>query len=331
MGDRRGIEGMGDTGGLGGGRGSQGSVVVLKGHEAMGGTKEIRERGGDMGQWGYWGAQGNGVIGELGVCGGVAVLGGHGAMREGMERGDIGEHGAMRGTGRSGGSTGQWGGVRWGGLCDHGALGSRATGQCGHRETGRPYEGRWGVEISQPRFPQGCQGPSPTPAALRGGRHGQDDAAGVVPRPHSRVPGECRLGAAGGSGGGSGDGLTPLSAQNVDVQNFSGSWGSGLAFCALLHSFFPDAFDFATLEPNARRDNFALAFATAECVSSAPAPRSPRPSPAPVTAVSSPVESGRAVPRCWRWRTWCGCRCPTPSACTRTCRSCTAAWWPRGL
>ncbi|XP_014113352.1 PREDICTED: smoothelin-like protein 1 [Pseudopodoces humilis] len=51
---------------------------------------------------------------------------------------------------------------------------------------------------------------------------------------------------------------------HVDVQNFSGSWGSGLAFCALLHSFFPDAFDFAALEPNARRENFALAFATAE-------------------------------------------------------------------
>ncbi|NWZ14155.1 SMTL1 protein, partial [Agelaius phoeniceus] len=67
---------------------------------------------------------------------------------------------------------------------------------------------------------------------------------------------------------------------NVDVQNFSGSWGSGLAFCALLHSFFPDAFDFAALEPNARRDNFALAFATAECVSAAPAPRSRRPPPA---------------------------------------------------
>lgn len=61
----------------------------------------------------------------------------------------------------------------------------------------------------------------------------------------------------------------------MDVQNFSGSWGSGLAFCALLHSFFPDAFDFATLEPNARRDNFALAFATAECVSSAPPPLGP--------------------------------------------------------
>ena len=50
----------------------------------------------------------------------------------------------------------------------------------------------------------------------------------------------------------------------MDVQNFSGSWGSGLAFCALLHSFFPDAFDYGSLEPGARRHNFALAFATAE-------------------------------------------------------------------
>lgn len=59
--------------------------------------------------------------------------------------------------------------------------------------------------------------------------------------------------------------LTPLPPrQHVDVQNFSGSWGSGLAFCALLHSFFPDAFDYGSLEPGARRHNFALAFATAE-------------------------------------------------------------------
>ncbi|NWX11694.1 SMTL1 protein, partial [Aegotheles bennettii] len=54
------------------------------------------------------------------------------------------------------------------------------------------------------------------------------------------------------------------SYQHVEVQNFSSSWGSGLAFCALLHSFFPDAFDFAALDPCARRDNFTLAFATAE-------------------------------------------------------------------
>ncbi|NXK27392.1 SMTL1 protein, partial [Arenaria interpres] len=52
--------------------------------------------------------------------------------------------------------------------------------------------------------------------------------------------------------------------QHVDVQNFSGSWGSGLAFCALLHSFFPDAFDYGSLDPAARRHNFTLAFDTAE-------------------------------------------------------------------
>ncbi|NXY51931.1 SMTL1 protein, partial [Ceuthmochares aereus] len=52
--------------------------------------------------------------------------------------------------------------------------------------------------------------------------------------------------------------------QHVEVQNFAGSWGSGLAFCALLHSFFPDAFDYAALQPAERRHNFTLAFATAE-------------------------------------------------------------------
>ncbi|NXP83218.1 SMTL1 protein, partial [Ramphastos sulfuratus] len=52
--------------------------------------------------------------------------------------------------------------------------------------------------------------------------------------------------------------------QHVEVQNFSGSWGSGLAFCALLHSFFPDAFDYNALDPSNRQHNFALAFATAE-------------------------------------------------------------------
>uniref|UniRef100_A0A8B9TFU4 Calponin-homology (CH) domain-containing protein n=2 Tax=Anas TaxID=8835 RepID=A0A8B9TFU4_ANAPL len=52
--------------------------------------------------------------------------------------------------------------------------------------------------------------------------------------------------------------------QHVDIQNFTGSWGSGLAFCALIHSFFPDAFDYGSLQPQERRHNFTLAFATAE-------------------------------------------------------------------
>ncbi|XP_033612497.1 smoothelin-like protein 1 [Fukomys damarensis] len=51
---------------------------------------------------------------------------------------------------------------------------------------------------------------------------------------------------------------------HVDVQNFSSSWSSGMAFCALIHKFFPDAFDYAALDPAARRHNFTLAFSTAE-------------------------------------------------------------------
>nr|XP_031546949.1 LOW QUALITY PROTEIN: smoothelin-like protein 1 [Vicugna pacos] len=52
--------------------------------------------------------------------------------------------------------------------------------------------------------------------------------------------------------------------EHVDIQNFSSSWSSGMAFCALIHKFFPDAFDYAELDPANRRHNFTLAFSTAE-------------------------------------------------------------------
>ncbi|XP_023561872.1 smoothelin-like protein 1 isoform X1 [Octodon degus] len=52
--------------------------------------------------------------------------------------------------------------------------------------------------------------------------------------------------------------------EHVDIQNFSASWSSGMAFCALIHKFFPDAFDYAALDPAQRRHNFTLAFSTAE-------------------------------------------------------------------
>lgn len=54
--------------------------------------------------------------------------------------------------------------------------------------------------------------------------------------------------------------------ENVEIQNFSSSWSDGMAFCALVHSFFPDAFDFSQLAPQNRRQNFELAFAAAECL-----------------------------------------------------------------
>ncbi|XP_076972336.1 smoothelin-like protein 1 [Tamandua tetradactyla] len=52
--------------------------------------------------------------------------------------------------------------------------------------------------------------------------------------------------------------------EHVDIQNFSSSWSSGMAFCALIHKFFPDAFDYNELDPKQRRHNFTLAFSTAE-------------------------------------------------------------------
>ncbi|XP_072249168.1 smoothelin, like [Leuresthes tenuis] len=52
--------------------------------------------------------------------------------------------------------------------------------------------------------------------------------------------------------------------QNIDIQNFSSSWSDGMAFCALVHSFFPTEFDYSSLSPANRKHNFELAFGTAE-------------------------------------------------------------------
>jgi len=60
-----------------------------------------------------------------------------------------------------------------------------------------------------------------------------------------------------------------LFPQNVNIQNFSSSWSNGMAFCALVHSFFPDAFDYDSLSPSNRRQNFEVAFSAAEWVHTA--------------------------------------------------------------
>lgn len=50
----------------------------------------------------------------------------------------------------------------------------------------------------------------------------------------------------------------------IDIQNFSSSWSNGMAFCALIHSFFPESFDYNELNPSNRKHNFELAFGMAE-------------------------------------------------------------------
>ncbi|NXF37994.1 SMTN protein, partial [Nyctibius bracteatus] len=58
--------------------------------------------------------------------------------------------------------------------------------------------------------------------------------------------------------------VTLLPSQHVDIQNFSSSWSDGMAFCALVHNFFPEAFDYSQLTPQNRRHNFEVAFSSAE-------------------------------------------------------------------
>lgn len=54
------------------------------------------------------------------------------------------------------------------------------------------------------------------------------------------------------------------SYKGIKIENFSTSWNDGMAFCALIHHFYPEAFDFDKLDPKNRRYNFDLAFRTAD-------------------------------------------------------------------
>lgn len=50
----------------------------------------------------------------------------------------------------------------------------------------------------------------------------------------------------------------------ISITNFSTCWNDGLAFCALIHVFYPEAFDWSSLKPENRRYNFTLGFQAAE-------------------------------------------------------------------
>jgi len=58
--------------------------------------------------------------------------------------------------------------------------------------------------------------------------------------------------------------------ENVKIENFTNSWSNGLAFCALIHHFFPQAFDFSKLSGENRKQNFELAFQTGERLAGIP-------------------------------------------------------------
>ena len=52
----------------------------------------------------------------------------------------------------------------------------------------------------------------------------------------------------------------------IPMTNFSTCWNDGLAFCALIHVFYPDNFDWSALDAQNRRHNFTLGFDKAEYV-----------------------------------------------------------------
>merc|ERR1712020_759304 len=54
---------------------------------------------------------------------------------------------------------------------------------------------------------------------------------------------------------------------NVNITDFTQSWADGRAFCALIHNFFPNAFDYRALKIDSPRDrlkNYEVAFVTGE-------------------------------------------------------------------
>jgi len=58
---------------------------------------------------------------------------------------------------------------------------------------------------------------------------------------------------------------------HINITNYTKSWCDGMAFCALIHHFYPDAFDYSKLDPKNRRENFDLAFRIAEQMGDIPA------------------------------------------------------------
>ena len=54
--------------------------------------------------------------------------------------------------------------------------------------------------------------------------------------------------------------------KNIEIKNFSSSFGNGLAFCALVHRFIPNVIDFDSLKVENKRDNLELAFKIAKYV-----------------------------------------------------------------
>ena len=52
--------------------------------------------------------------------------------------------------------------------------------------------------------------------------------------------------------------------QGIRVENFTSCWADGTTFCALIHNFFPNAFDFKSINKSNRKQNYDIAFKAGE-------------------------------------------------------------------
>ncbi|XP_059093529.1 smoothelin-like protein 2 [Tigriopus californicus] len=51
---------------------------------------------------------------------------------------------------------------------------------------------------------------------------------------------------------------------DIKIENFTSCWADGRSFCALIHHFFPQAFDFTRVDSSNPKANYELAFKTGE-------------------------------------------------------------------
>merc|ERR1719499_2479391 len=108
-----------------------------------------------------------------------------------------------------------------------------------------------------------------SPAPVRGTNLFRNSSLPASPRPNVGGPTASPGAVAARSGSGAKE-MILMWVQNrikdypIPMTNFSTCWNDGLAFCALIHVFYPESFDWNSLKSENRRYNFTLGFEKAE-------------------------------------------------------------------
>jgi len=130
------------------------------------------------------------------------------------------------------------------------------------------------LENEQTQSSPGSRSSPTPPMPVRGTNLYRNSSMPATPRPtitHAQManPGQS-LGAVAARSGSGAKEMILMWVQNrvkdypIPMTNFSTCWNDGLAFCALIHVFYPENFDWYSLKAENRRHNFTLAFEKAE-------------------------------------------------------------------